>query len=393
MANALFVDALKGYEFYLSRKGNVSIDQVNAYLDEQGRNQIALRTYTHYSKLLEHGFRSYIPINKFDVFQSIGKIQLAADRRRYHREPTNIPAEISRDKKNWHQALIIDRSIVGFGIITEKRFPTSTSVSGWVRIDGYYEIPVVIVWRQHDEEATRLGVRAMEFVAKYRIQPEELEKVGSMRILRVRRKSKDGLEWNNVYGTLERINELIQSAADLMYTFEDVYGVPVYIRSSAVKSIAFGSPGDIQVKVDLGIAEVIRTVLDMVQFGGLQKRKLRAEIEAQELDNEAKNLANENLKLEIIRNAVKTSKAIQETSLVEPIVNDLKKLIPDILDAKDALKESFSPGSPELGILAERILPASVDLTAGDDADYEAEVTDEEDEDNSKGQDSSGSNT
>ena len=377
MANALFVDALKGYEFYLSQKGEVSLDQVNDHLLAQDRNPIALRTYTHYKKLLEHGFRSYIPINKFDVFQSIGKIQMAADRRRYLREPSGIPAKISRDNEKWYEARIIDRSIVGFGIIAEHRFPTSTGVSGWVRIKGYHEIPVVIVWRQHNKESTRLGIRSMEFVAKYRIQPDEVEKLRAARILRVQRKLSGDLEWENIYGILERINELIHSASDLLYTLEDVYGVEVHIRRPLLKSIEFASPGDVQVKIDFGVAEIIRVVLEKMQFWGLQKRKLRAEVESQELNNEATALANANLKMEILRNAVKTVKEAQDDGLKNAIIGELKKLLPSLLVSQNLLKDAFSPGSPEIGILSERILPASADLVAGDDADFEADVTDD----------------
>ena len=64
---ARFVDALKGYEFFLRQRGRASLDEVNKYLMQHGYRPISLRTYTHYHKLLQHGFRYYIPINKFVV--------------------------------------------------------------------------------------------------------------------------------------------------------------------------------------------------------------------------------------------------------------------------------------------------------------------------------------
>jgi hypothetical protein len=144
-----------------------------------------------------------------------------------------------------------------------------------------------------------------------------------------------------------------------------------------LKSIEFASPGDVQVKIDFGVAEIIRVVLEKMQFWGLQKRKLRAEVESQELNNEATALANANLKMEILRNAVKTVKEAQDDRLNNAIIGELKKLLPGLLDSQNLLKDAFSPGSPEIGILSERILPASADLVAGDDADFEADVTDD----------------
>ena len=161
--SARFVDALKGYEFFVKQRGKASLDDVNEYLLRHGYRPISLRTYTHYHKLLQHGFRYYIPINKFDVFQALGRLQTIADRRRYFREKTEIPALISRDGQRWVQAIVIDRSVVGFGIFVPEKFPVSTGKRVFVRLEGYHDIPVIVVWRKHLERGTRLGVRAFSF--------------------------------------------------------------------------------------------------------------------------------------------------------------------------------------------------------------------------------------
>ena len=267
MANALFVDALKGYEYYLSQRGKVSLDNINEYLVENGRNPVAHRTYMHYQKLIQNGFRSYIPINKFDVFQSIGKIQIAADRRRYHREPVEFPSQFSRDGKKWAKATIIDRSIVGLGILFQGRYPTQTGVSGWVRMDGYYDIPVIIVWKRFEEGMTRIGVRAMEFVAKYRSQEEEQIIYRPSKVLRVRHEMGDALSWDILYGIFTKIDELIKSAEDLIYSLEEIYEVEVHLRPSVLKSIKFSSPGETSVKVDFGIAEILRLIIEKTNSG------------------------------------------------------------------------------------------------------------------------------
>lgn len=377
MANALFVDALKGYEYYLSQRGKINLDQINEYLLHNGRNPVAQRTYLHYQKLLKSGFRSYIPINKFDVFESIGRIQIAADRRHYHREPVQKNAELSRDGQKWIKIKIIDRSIVGFGILSSVKFSTRIGISGWLRLSGYHDIPVVIVWRKHEEGRTRLGVRAMEFIAKFRIKAEETKKFRPSKLLTVKRETEGALEWDNIYGILTKIDELIKSAADLIYSLEELYDVEVRLRQSSLKSIKFGSPGETSIKIDFGIADILQLVFEKVQYWGLQKRKLRAEVEAQELSNEAIALANQNAKIELLRSVLNLGKETQDAQLTSSLVVGLKEILPGVLGTKPTDKPSFAEESPELAILTERVIPAALDLAVGDDSDYIASIGDE----------------
>ena len=48
---AQFVDSLKGYEYFLEKRGNISLDEVNLYLKSINRRPIHHRTYRHYEKL------------------------------------------------------------------------------------------------------------------------------------------------------------------------------------------------------------------------------------------------------------------------------------------------------------------------------------------------------
>src|SRR5512138_2450822 len=141
--SAEFVDALKGYEFYLKERGEATIEDVNNYLITHGRRTIQARTYNHYRKLLAHGFRSYIPINQFDVFQALGKLQMAADRRRYQRDKVQISAKVSYDSENWRDTVIEDKSLVGFGISMVGRLPLTRGKRVWIRLDGYDDIPAI----------------------------------------------------------------------------------------------------------------------------------------------------------------------------------------------------------------------------------------------------------
>ncbi len=74
-----------------SPTGTPDRQQVNLALKRQGRSAISPRTYSHYLSLLDSGFRTYVPINKFDVFQAIGQLPISPDRRRYSREDAEAP--------------------------------------------------------------------------------------------------------------------------------------------------------------------------------------------------------------------------------------------------------------------------------------------------------------
>jgi len=208
---ARFVDALKGYEFFVRRRGKASLEEINEYLLQQGYRPISLRTYTHYHRLLQHGFRYYIPINKFDVFQALGRLQTIADRRRYFREKTEIPALISRDGQRWVKAFIIDKSVVGFGLFVPEKFPVSTGKRIFVRLEGYHDIPVIVVCRKHLKEGTRLGARALGFIARYQLAPEELYRERLKGELVLRREEEGTLQWRHLLQVLERTDELLRA--------------------------------------------------------------------------------------------------------------------------------------------------------------------------------------
>jgi len=48
------------------------------------------------------------------------------------------------------------------------------------------------------------------------------------------------------------------------------------------------------------------------------------------------------------------------------------------LGVRELPEQLFEDGSPEEGILNQRLLPAATDLAAGDDLDFDVEVEDEE---------------
>jgi hypothetical protein len=370
MANALYVDALKGYEFYLKKRGRTILDEINLNLVQEGRHEIAHRTYTHYHKLMVHGFRNYLPINKFDVMASLGHLQAAADRRNYSREAINLPILLSRDGLIWVDGFTIDRSIVGFGIKVEKKFPVAKLSAGWIRIKGFKDIPIVFIWRQHDKTSTRLGVRALGYIANYRLTPNELDIQRLHGILRISRDKGGEIEWVSLYGILVKTDELLKALSDMYYALEDAIGVEINIASPLLKGITFGSPGSFELRIDFGIADTLKFLLelfDKIRFWGLEKKKMIAEVEAKELGNAQ-------VKFEIMRNVINFTKEVDDTELSSNAADCIISLLPSIFDTKKLPKELFAPDSPEMGILKKRIFPATTELLAGDDPEYKIEV-------------------
>jgi len=366
--SAQFVDALKGYEYYLSRRGKVSLDDINTYLLQQGRNTIKLRTYVHYRKLLANGFRNYIPINKFDVFQSLGKLQMISDRRRYSREKVDILAKISRDRQKWLSCTLIDKSLVGFGVVTSKRFPCRPGTQLWLQLQGYNDIPVIIAWRKHEATHTRLGLRAFEFIAKYQVSESIIDEKRLKGLLKVTRKEETIIQWDELIRILEKTDQLLVAVSELIYSVNELTQADIRLARSVLASIKFGSPGEAQVKIDLGIAEILRIVIEKIQFFGLEKKKLRAEITRTELENR-------NLMIEFYRNAINLRKEIAEANFPQEIKQELEQPIAKLFGLKQMPAGAFEEGSIEESILNERILPAAAELVAGDDLDFEIDVS------------------
>lgn len=299
--SAQFVDALKGYDFFLDSRGQASRQDVNDYLYSIKRKAISLRTYGHYKKLITHGFRSYIPINQFDVFQALGQLQAAADRRRYERLKDDSEVYLSKDMKKWSPGKIIDRSLVGFGLLTDDRFPIRTGSQIWIKLKDYGNIPMMVVWRNHLDESTRIGTRAFEFIAKYRIIEEERLPPRRMGLLRIVRKDAGELDWANLFRILAKTNELLEATADLLIAIEDYAGLEIYLEKPKVTSMRFGSPGEIQIKVDFGIAEIIKVVAEKLQFWREQKEQFISETEKIKVETV-------NLAIEAARNAIRLRK-------------------------------------------------------------------------------------
>ncbi len=365
---AEFVDALKGYEYFLKVRGKASIEIVNDFLLHNGRTPISSRTYSHYIKLLRNGFRSYIPINKFDVFQSLGRLQMAADRRRYRRETSSLKIQVSKNGKTWIDGRLLDKSIVGFGIEINDKFPSTPGNQLWVRIQAYKDIPTTLVWRNHSEASTRIGLRAYEFIAKYQYSDDEADLQRLRGLLKISRFIDGDIDWNEIYRILEKTDELIGALSSLMYTLDELIKSDVKLANPILSSIKFGSAGDAQIKIDFGIAEILKLIIEKIQFGRLEKQRYRTENRKLELEAE-------NLEIETIRNAVNLRRELQEPEFADQIVSELPEIVKRVFKIKELPEGILDEGSPERAILNGRVIPAATELVAGDDTDFDIKVS------------------
>jgi len=86
------------------------IEGFNRYFVFLGRKPIKALIYNRYRKPYAAGFFSHTPIDRFDCFQTLWQIEMAADRRRYTCDKDKVLAGGSRDGEiGQRQQSLIDR--------------------------------------------------------------------------------------------------------------------------------------------------------------------------------------------------------------------------------------------------------------------------------------------
>lgn len=380
--SAKFVDALIGYEYFLEKRGKVSQVNVNVYLESLGRPPIAPRTYTHYRNLLKHGFRSYVPINQYDVSRTLGQLQMAADRRRYSREKVReIGAMVSSDRSLWFPAEVIDRSLVGFGMTTKFPLIFQTDSVIWVRNEKYHDIPAIIIWQKDYDKGTRFGVRSFKFIEKYRILKEKVLLDRPTSILMVKKTLERDINWRELYRIMGKINELIDASTTLLYSIAEIAKIDITFAPPVILSINYGSPLGINFNIDRSAADIIKVPLEKLQFWSLEKERYKVETRKLELENlireeeiKEKKLENTMREIEIIRNAIRTGKEVIALGISQQVVDSLIISVMNTLNLTQLSSPLFEPNSLECGILTDRLLPAVAELVAGDDPEIEIKI-------------------
>lgn len=377
-----FVDALLGYEYFLGKRGHVSQVNINIYLESIGHSPIATRTYTHYRSLLRHGFRSYVPINQFDVSRTLGQLQMAADRRRYSREKVReMGAMVSSDRSIWFPANVIDSSLVGFGMTMANPLSFESGSLIWVRIENHYDIPAILVWQHGYNKGTKFGVRSFEFIAMHQIAKGEVLPGRPTSILTVRKTSDISIDWRELYRIMGKIDELIDASTTLLYSIAEIANIDIIIAPPVILSIKYGSPFGIKLNIDRIVADIVKVPLEKFQFWSLEKerykvetRKLKIENVMLEEDLKGKKLENTMREIELIRNAIRAGREVISLGIAQQVADSLIVSVMNTLNIKQLPYPLFEPGSLERGIVTDRLLPAAAELVAGDDPEIEIKV-------------------
>jgi hypothetical protein len=157
--------------------------------------------------------------------------------------------------------------------------------------------------------------------------------------------------------------------------------------------IEFSSPGGAEVKIDFGVAEILKVLLEAFRNLGLYRKRYQEETrhiaiendrkklenEGIKLEHERKELENANYKIEVIRNAINVASEAQTKMINDEVTRSLlSDPLKRALNVKEIPKDLFRENSLEQGILENRVIPAALELLNGDDPHYELDVSAEE---------------
>ncbi len=245
----------------------------------------------------------------------------------------------------------LDKSLVGFGVTVFEKFPISKGTKIWIRLDDYDDIPVILVWRRHNQDnSTNLGVRAFEFIASYHLTEEDMNGSRLTDILEISREDEGILDWEYFYRIFDKTNQLLDGLSALIHSINDVLDAKVHIARPVLMSVKFGSPGELQTKVDLGIAEILRVLIEMVQYWSLSRKRVIEE-------NRKRELENLNFSIEVVRNAIHLRKEAVEVGMTDEAVAVTLEAIKSVFDVHQLPNGLFDEGTLERGVLTERVIP------------------------------------
>jgi hypothetical protein len=186
-------------------------------------------------------------------------------------------------------------------------------------------------------------------------------------VIQIYREHEEVLEWEHVYRVFDKTNQLLDGLSALIDSLDDVLDSKVHMARPILESIKFGSPGEIQTKVDFGIADILRVIVEKIQYWSLDKQRYKEE-------NQRRELENANLRIEIARNALHLRKEVEEAGMADDLILALSEPIKSVFDVRKLPSGLFGEGKLERGILTEQIIPVVAEIVGGDDPDLKIRV-------------------
>ena len=261
----------------------------------------------------------------------------------------------------------MDRSPVGLGILVHGRLPIRPGAPLWVRMAGYKDIPTIVVWRNHLNGSTELGVRATEFISRFETGEKDPSMARGTGALVVDYAPSGEVQWRNLHRILNAVDELLIGSSDFIYSMDEVMGKHLVLGTPIIANLTIPGIEGFKVQIDIACAEVLGVVFEKLEIWGLRKRGLEPQSGQIEM-------ALINSRIEVLRNVVNLRQESEAAGLVQAIVDGLAVPLTRIFDQKDMPIDLLAISSPERAILASRLLPAAIELLAGDDPNLEIRI-------------------
>ena len=121
------IDAAEGYRLFRRHDGSVQLGEINEYLSGLGLRPVSPRMFVHYGRLWQHGFKNYVPINRFDVAVAGDHAWSEDLRARYTEISQSFPAEIVWNAGRW-PAEVDSIGVATATVVTDSPPPAGSAV-------------------------------------------------------------------------------------------------------------------------------------------------------------------------------------------------------------------------------------------------------------------------
>lgn len=153
--NASSADAQAGWRIFRNSDYSLAKDEVNERLVALGHRPISDRTYRHYVKLHDYGYRQYLPINRLDVATLLNPLWDEASRSRYLPRTIRERAVVTLLRGSTLHTLIGQAVSISEGEIVV-RFGGPEEIAFFSRRKNYADQIVDILMEEHGHQHARV---------------------------------------------------------------------------------------------------------------------------------------------------------------------------------------------------------------------------------------------